>query len=752
MIDLTPDFTFINKAAASIGYIYSAQYLYPSYHTSPPLYLLVSHLFLMLPFGTEAWRMGLVSVLSSIGACVFIYLIIKNQLPNRRYLPLFGVLVYGLSALVLSQSIIVNTYATTCMLSAGAYYFCVKKQWKRMGLMIGIGLAVHLLMAFVFMVLFLGCREYRRNWKALLITFAFGVFYIYIPLTNRAPFMWLPDPSQVNTLQALFTDVLSTISMLIGSLAVWDLPKRIFDTIGILGISIGVVTIVPLVWYFWKTKFYKSILFWLILVPIVLFIGELDMNTFDYTMVAMPFISVAICLGLAKMRGNYAKVFQVLSLVSVLGFGLFNFQYFDIGRTLDKDLGATNLYRNEFDKLLSQDNGRTIFMPNYAWEWEAIYKYNAGIKYNNSFESKYFSDWKLLEHDDGKILFSNDWSTQGEYSLKSVINGNNSYAGMVRDIEPSKELYLKADFIIPNSLPTFEDGGHLNGLGGDLYGNLGINYDFNKQKYGVNYSNGGEEFSYYWQDGQTTLLQDVKYTTLLHVIVDKNNGLIQLEVDGNNILTLSDIDTSHIKTDKLWVGAWSEYSTKDNQSFTVCFDNYIVSHYPIAYDAGAEIYPICIDILPSETYQQALIKDGIKLVPSEVENISIKASEIAKSIVELNDNVWTTVSVDPKTFTSEVVETNHDSSLVANVDRNKINQITNNPQIQWKPYNPYHIMDTSLFITDWNYILYSNWNLRFFAGWASVGLILMWLFNWASHRKSKDDVYDDVDDEDKNED
>jgi len=80
MIDLNPDFTFINKAADSIGYIYSAQYLYPSYHTSPPLYLLVSHFFLMLPFGTEAWRMGLVSVLSTMGACVFIYLIITRSM------------------------------------------------------------------------------------------------------------------------------------------------------------------------------------------------------------------------------------------------------------------------------------------------------------------------------------------------------------------------------------------------------------------------------------------------------------------------------------------------------------------------------------------------------------------------------------------------------------------------------------------------------------------------------------------------
>jgi len=304
IVDLNPDFTFINKAADSIGYIYSAEYLYPSYHTSPPLYLLVSHFFLMIPYGTEAWRMGLLSVLSTMGACVFIYLTILNllrQKPNAKYYALFGVLVYGLSALVISQSIIVNTYATTTMLAVGAYYFAVTKHWKLMGLMIGIGLAVHLLMVFVLAVLFLGYREYRKNWKALAITFAFGIFYIYLPITNRPPYMWLPDPQTVNTVQATITDVISTINMLIGSLAIWDLPKRILDVIGVMGVSIGVITIIPLIVYF-RVKFWKKQLFWLLAVPILLFMGELDTNTYDYMMLSMPFLAIAGALGLADMN------------------------------------------------------------------------------------------------------------------------------------------------------------------------------------------------------------------------------------------------------------------------------------------------------------------------------------------------------------------------------------------------------------------------------------------------------------------
>ncbi len=85
LIDLNPDYTFVNKALDSIDYIYAAKYLYVAHQLSYPLYLLVGHLFLMLPFGTEAWRMGLVSVLSSVGTCVFLYLIIRNLSLSRWY-------------------------------------------------------------------------------------------------------------------------------------------------------------------------------------------------------------------------------------------------------------------------------------------------------------------------------------------------------------------------------------------------------------------------------------------------------------------------------------------------------------------------------------------------------------------------------------------------------------------------------------------------------------------------------------------
>ncbi len=521
MVDLNPDYTFINKAADSIGYLYSAKYLFPSYHTSPPLYLLVSHFFLMLPFGTEAWRMGLVSVLSSMGACVFIYLTLRKLIPEKKLYALLGVLIYGTSALVISQTVVVQTYATVCMTATGAYYFAICKRWKLMGLMIGIGLAVHILMAFVFAIMFMAFKEYRKNWKALAITLSFGIFYLYMPLTNRPPYMWFANPhgSIINSVWYFVTDTWLTIVFLLGKLSIWDFPKRILDTVGILLISIGVVTIIPIIYYFKGKKLSKNVLFWLVMFPIVLFVSELDMNTFDYLMVSIPFLAIVACLGIdARVRSFSRSRFFILCVFAwVIGFGVFNANYFDIGRTLDPNLSAVELYNVELAKI---PDG-AIFMPNAAMVWEATYKYNA--------------------------------------------------------------------------------------------------------------------------------------------------------------------------------------------------------------DYDRHIIPICRDSLSNKTYQQQLLDDGIKLIGSENENGSIASTETARSIVALNENVWTTIVVEPTTFKFKVVPTNGDGMLIEGLDVATERYIATHPQWKWKPWNPYDILTTRIAETEWKNQLLSNWNVMFFTEIGALGLFLNWL-------------------------
>lgn len=345
MIDLNPNFTFMNKSLDSLDYIYAAKYFYVAHQLSYPLYLLIGHIFLMLPFGTESWRMGLISVLSSVGTCIFLYLIVKRLLSSRWY-ALLAVLIFGMSALVISQSIIVETYSLLTMFATGAYYFAIKKQWKRMAIMVSLGLAVHILMGIVF-VIALFIKEFRSNKVAILISLVGILFYIYLPLRSGATPDLVANQGTTNIITS-FLNAVTVINYFMGTLSIYELPKRIFDTIGVLGVSMGILAIFPIVIYFWHRKFYKSILFWLCLIPIIIFISELDMQTYDYMMMAIPFLAIAACFGLKILRDryNWAKCFTYSMVVIIVGFGLFNANYFDIGRTLDKNMYVTQLYQS----------------------------------------------------------------------------------------------------------------------------------------------------------------------------------------------------------------------------------------------------------------------------------------------------------------------------------------------------------------------------------------------------------------------
>ena len=519
MIDMAPNWTYMNKAADSIGYAYSAQYLYPSFHTSAPLFLLLGHLFMLIPVATQPWRFELLSVIATMGTCLFVYLIIKTKL-NRWY-ALLGTLIVGMSALVISQSIIIETYPLVVMLATGAFYFAMKKKWYLTAVFLGAGLAVHLLAFFVFFIFLVAFREYRKNWKALLITIVFGLFYLYLPLASRnAPPMWLPKSSSF--VGSTISDIYSTIIGLVGRIAIYDVPKRIIDTLLIVGVSVGGLAIIPIVAYFWRKKFYKDVLFWLILIPIGLFISELDMNTFDYCLLAIPFLAIVAMLGLAKLQKDscqryyqWGRVLIIVIAISVVGFGIYNLNYFDIGRTLDPNMSITEYYTKELPKIPDH----AIFMPIFGWE--SVYKFN-----------------------------------------------------------------------------------------------------------------------------------------------------------------------------------------KDNNE---------------------HIFIINQDMLVMPAYQKQMQDDGIKMIISTNSNASIASREIAQSIILLNDNVWTTKIVSPSTFGEEVIPANHDITLDPLPDINRINKLTANPPWQWKPWNPYDIMTTSILINDWGYIVITNYSLFFFLDWAGGFFFIYWL-------------------------
>jgi len=366
LIDCLPELTWINTDSDSAHYLLAAKYLTTSHNTSAPLFLLISHLFLKLPFGSEAWRMGLISVLATTACSVFIYLSVKvllKGISKTRLFAIIAAITYGGSALVISQSTIIESYALVTMLSVVAYYMCLKKRWVASSVFIGLTLAIHPLLAAMAWTILLIAYKQMRTRKTLLMSASFFAFYLYVPIAGvLSPInMWgNTKPS------GFFGGTAGMMWMLAGGLSIWDFPKRIIDTIGILAVSMGVGFVVMVV-YSIKQRTWRNKLLWLFLVPTIYFAINLASETYVYLVPAIAF--GAITLGVALSKINIRIVYATL--VVAVGLMIFNANYFDIGRTLDPNLSAHRFYEEELPKVGDGE----IYLGG-GWTWAIVYLYN----------------------------------------------------------------------------------------------------------------------------------------------------------------------------------------------------------------------------------------------------------------------------------------------------------------------------------------------------------------------------------------
>lgn len=365
--NLNPSITWMCTDSDGAHYIFAAKYLTTAHHMSAPLYLLLGHLFLKIPIGADAWRMGLMSVFGTMGSVIFIYLILRHLLrdnPKARLYAIISCLVFGGSALIISQSTIVETMTLAMMCGLGAYYFTLRKKWIVASVVLGTGLAIHPFLAFIaWVVLFIANKE-MRNWRRYMITIAFFAFYLYIPIVavvNPNDNMWGNE-----TAGGFFGGTFGMVMMLVGGLSMWDFPKRVVDTLLILLVSFG-LGIVPLIWHFIKVKRWRNALLWLVLIPIIFFAINLAAQTFVYMVISIAFGSIAVGLGLSKMRKQWA--FVVLG-VAIILMG-YNANYLDIGRTLDPEMSAEKFYHEELSKIPDGDKLMTG-----GWTWAMVYLYN----------------------------------------------------------------------------------------------------------------------------------------------------------------------------------------------------------------------------------------------------------------------------------------------------------------------------------------------------------------------------------------
>jgi len=327
--DLSPGITWINTDSDGAHYILAAKYMTTAHNTSAPLFLLIGRLFLWIPLGSDAWRMGLISVVGTMIAVSFIYLIVKKLLvdnKNARWLAIIASIIYGGSALVISQSTIIETYALTTGLLLGVYYFILNKRWNVASVFLGVCLAIHPLLTGLMWLVFFCSHKELRKWKPFIIMASFILFYLYIPiagLVNPNGNMW-----NNTSIEGFFRGNFGTLFMLSGGISMWDLPKRIIDTFSILGISLGFGLLLN-IWQFLKVHKLRYELMWLVIAPTLYFVTNLSAETYVYLIVAVAFASIVSALVLSKIKWQFA----ITTLLIALGLMGYNVNYLDIGRT-----------------------------------------------------------------------------------------------------------------------------------------------------------------------------------------------------------------------------------------------------------------------------------------------------------------------------------------------------------------------------------------------------------------------------------
>lgn len=375
-----PALTWMMVDSDGPEYVMAAKYFYPAHHTSAPFYLLAGHLFLRLPFGTDYWKMSLMSGVFTLGTMVFLYLIVRRLIQgspsgitmsmeaNQRRARFYGLLaavIYGGSMLIFAQSIIVETYAVVSFFSVAAYYFSLKKQWYLVATMLGFGLVTHHLILLTWLVMFIAHKE-LRHWKTFGLTAGFLVFYLYMPLSVR--FTDQPNMWGNTSIRDFFTNNIGVFTMLVGQLSIYDFPKRVLDVLGVLGVSFG-LAVIPLAWWIWKYKKLRNELLWLFLLPIFYVSSDLAYQIFKYMAATIAWGSIMAVIALNQIDKKWL-VYGVGGVAVVL-LGV-NTQYMDIGRTLDKNLSAQTFYDVQLPKM----NDGDIFVTNGAWEWIEVFLYN----------------------------------------------------------------------------------------------------------------------------------------------------------------------------------------------------------------------------------------------------------------------------------------------------------------------------------------------------------------------------------------
>lgn len=480
-----PDITWTNVDCDSMHYLSGAENIVVTPSQGAPLYNMFNALVVRLPIGNDFWRLSFFTAIFSGITAMLIYLMARRY-TKRWWVALLAPLCFCASAVVLSQSTILKQYSLITMICVLSVYlhFIGKDKWKYVVLMCGVGVH-HLVILPLFLIFIHDLAKHKKDktkliTKKMLLPILGLLFYIWIPLVNKEPYTMVTGNGFGDYWSYFFRS-----RNLIGGLAIFTENglQRLQDGITILGYSFGACSL--LIWYaIWHIKKHKDhegfILAFLVVIPIIHYLINIDPSVYTYTMMSFAFGGVLIVKATEwilngeqsepvvkfETRGRWNKIkyevmipiymigdmvqrlletkrikygLPIVTGICCVGFIIGNSFFFDIGRNNDVRLEAKQYYES-----LEQ-------MPSNASIWAGIISgANVGVQYHNdTYDSnvKIYPSW-LYNYSLNLEAAEKAWVDD---SLYVIDYGYNEYGDLTLTNRKVTEETYKVDWAYINS-------------------------------------------------------------------------------------------------------------------------------------------------------------------------------------------------------------------------------------------------------------------------------------------------------------
>lgn len=360
---LPRNITWVSAGGDGPNLMLAAKYWTISHATGQPLYTVLSALWLRLvPLGSDWWRLALMSAFFASATAGLLYTITRSWLAP---------LVFISAGVVVSQSSIVEVYSLVTFLIVLVWWLHQREYRSWAYAVVGLGLAVHHLVGYLFLALLIKDYLARRTlWPSLWAIIVGLPWYAYIPLANRPPYIFIAGESfqdYVHYFLGLGSQAFG-LAVMDGRFSLSeDFRERIWDLARTL-LALGPVLLLG--WFAVRRQWRKR----MVLLPILALLyafhwfGSLDPVWFSYGMISMALL--AIIVGQHQRNWQLRSVCVVFCLFAVA----LNLWLYDVGGLIDPDHSAEG-FRAQLSEL--PENAAVWTNAGRGWEAVTVALYNA---------------------------------------------------------------------------------------------------------------------------------------------------------------------------------------------------------------------------------------------------------------------------------------------------------------------------------------------------------------------------------------